>query len=47
MTYASRADMESRFGEEEALDLAGMQAGRIESALADATAEIDGALAAA
>ncbi|MDE0203979.1 MAG: DUF1320 domain-containing protein [Rhodospirillaceae bacterium] len=47
MSYATRADMEARFGAEEALDLAGMQAGRIESALADAAAEIDGALAAA
>ena len=47
MTYATRADMEARFGAEEALDLAGMQAGRIESALADAAAEIEAALAAA
>ena len=47
MTYATRADMEARFGAEEALDLAGMQAGRIEAALADAAAEIDAALAAA
>ena len=47
MTYANRADMEVRFGAEEALDLAGMQAGRIESVLADAAAEIDAALAAA
>lgn len=47
MTYATRADMEARFGAEEALDLAGMQAGRIESALSDATAEIDAALASA
>ena len=47
MTYATRADMEARFGAEEALDLAGMQAGRIESALADAAAEIDAALASA
>ena len=39
--------MEARFGAEEALDLAGMQAGRIEAALADAAAEIDAALAAA
>ncbi|MDD9993228.1 MAG: DUF1320 domain-containing protein [Rhodospirillales bacterium] len=46
MTYATRADMEARFGTEEALDLAGMEAGRIESALADATAEIDALLAA-
>ena len=47
MTYATRADMEARFGAEEALDLAGMGAGRIEAALADAAAEIDAALAAA
>ena len=47
MTYATRADMEARFGAEEAVDLAGMQAGRIEAALADAAAEIDAALAAA
>ena len=47
MTYATRADLEARFGAEEALDLAGMQGGRIESALADAAAEIDAALAAA
>ena len=45
MTYATRADLEARFGAEEALDLAGMQAGRIESALSDAAAEIDAALA--
>ena len=45
MTYAARADLESRFGADEALDLAGMQAGRIETALADAAAEIDAALA--
>ena len=36
MTYASRADLEARFGAEEALDLAGMQDERIESALASA-----------
>lgn len=47
MTYATRADLEARFGAEEALDLAGMQGGRIESALADAAAEIDAALASA
>ena len=47
MTYATRADMEARFGAEEALDLAGMQEGRIVSALSDAAAEIDAALAAA
>ncbi len=47
MTYATRTDMEARFGAEEALDLAGMEAGRIASALADAAAEIDAALAAA
>ena len=47
MTYATRADLEARFGAEEALDLAGMQAGRIESALSDAAAEIDAALASA
>ena len=47
MTYASRADLEARFGAEEALDLAGMQDGRIDSALSDAAAEIDAALAAA
>ena len=47
MTYATRADLEARFGAEEALDLAGMQDGRIESALSDAAAEIDAALAAA
>lgn len=47
MTYATRADLEARFGAEETLDLAGMQAERIESALADAAAEIDAALAAA
>ena len=47
MTYATRADMEARFGADEALDLAGTQAGRIESALADAAAEIDAALASA
>lgn len=47
MTYATRTDMETRFGAEEALDLAGMEAGRIESALADAAAEIDAALASA
>ena len=47
MTYATRADMEARFGAEEALDLAGMEAGRIDSALADAAAEIDAALAVA
>ena len=47
MTYATRVDMETRFGAEEALDLAGMEGGRIESALADAAAEIDAALAAA
>ena len=46
MTYATRADLEARFGAEEALDLAGKQDGRIESALADAAAEIDAALAA-
>ena len=47
MTYATLADLEARFGAEEALDLAGKQDGRIESALADAAAEIDAALAAA
>ena len=47
MSYATRADLEARFGTEEALDLAGMQEGRIESALSDAAAEIDAALAAA
>ena len=47
MTYATRADLEARFGAEEALDLAGMQDQRIESALADAAAEIDAALASA
>ena len=47
MTYATRTDLEERFGEHEALDLAGMQDGRIESALADAAAEIDAVLAAA
>lgn len=47
MSYATRADLESRFGADEALDLAGMQAGRIETALADAAAEIDAALATA
>ena len=47
MTYATRADLEAHFGAEEALDLAGKQDGRIESALADAAAEIDAALAAA
>ena len=47
MTYATRTDLEARFGAEEALDLAGMQDGRIEAALADAAAEIDAALAAA
>ena len=47
MTYATRTDLETRFGAEEALDLAGMQGGRIESALSDAAAEIDAALAAA
>ena len=31
MTYATRADLEARFGAEEASDLAGMQDGRIES----------------
>ena len=46
MTYATRADLEARFGAEEALDLAGKQDGRIESVLADAAAEIDAALAA-
>ena len=45
MSYATRSDLESRFGADEALDLAGMQAGRIETALADAAAEIDAALA--
>ena len=47
MTYATRGDLEARFGAEEASDLAGMQEGRIESALSDAAAEIDAALAAA
>lgn len=45
MTYATRANMEARFGADEALDLAGIQEGRIEAALADAAAEIDAALA--
>lgn len=47
MSYATRADLEARFGAEEALDLAGMQDERIESALTDAAAEIDAALASA
>ena len=47
MSYATRADLEVRFGAEEALDLAGMQEGRIQSALSDAAAEIDAALASA
>ena len=47
MSYATRADLETRFGTDEALDLAGMQAGRIDVALADAAAEVDAALAAA
>ena len=47
MTYATRTDMETRFGADEALDLAGMQAGRIDTSLRDAAAEIDAALATA
>ena len=47
MTYATRPDLEARFGAEEASDLAGMQNEKIDSALADAAAEIDAALAAA
>ena len=47
MTYATRPDLEARFGAEEASDLAGMQDEKIDSALADAAAEIDAALAAA
>ena len=47
MSYATRADLEARFGADEALDLAGTGDVRIEAALADASAEIDAALAAA
>ena len=47
MTYATRADLEARFGVDEALDLAGAGEARIFAVLADAAAEIDAALAAA
>ena len=47
MSYATRADLEARFGADEALDLSGTGDERIEAALADASAEIDAALAAA
>ena len=47
MSYATRADLSARFGADEALDLAGAGEARIAAALADAGAEIDGALAAA
>ncbi len=46
MTYATRADLEQRFGLAEIADLARDEDGRIETALADAAAEIDAALAA-
>ena len=42
MTYAAQADMEARFGNSELAQFD--EAGRIEAALADAAAEIDGAL---
>lgn len=47
MSYATRADLEARFGADEALDLAITGDARLEAALADACAEIDAALAAA
>ncbi len=47
MSYATRGDLTARFGADEALDLAGAGGERIEAALADAGARIDGALAAA
>ena len=46
MSYATRADLEARFGADEALDLSGTGDERIEAALADASAEVDAALAA-
>ena len=45
MTYATRADLAARYGMAEITDLARNDDGRIESALADAAAEIDAALA--
>jgi len=45
MSYATRADLIARFGADEALDLAAADATRIETALADAAAEVDAALA--
>ena len=47
MTYATRADLEARFGADEALDLAGADEARLSAVLADAAAEIDAALTAA
>ncbi len=51
MTYATRADLSARFGAEEIADLAGAAPGegepdtRLDAAIADASAEIDGVLA--
>lgn len=45
MSYATRKDLEARYGLAEIADLARDEDGRIESALADAAAEIDAALA--
>ena len=46
MSYATRADLEARYGLAEITDLARDEEGRVETALADAAAEIDAALAA-
>ena len=44
MSYATRADLASRYGLAEISDLERGEEGRIEAALADAAAEIDAAL---
>ncbi len=44
MSYATLSDLRARYGAGEIDDLASGEAGRIDAALADATAEIDGVL---